>query len=96
MYHVGGARDEEAIPRGGRGGAYDHHDEVGHAEESVPLADRCREKLLARTRSIKVLDYALQTEDGAANCERFVEMLGLKTFFSAFMGKVCHNTLLAR
>lgn len=43
---------------------------------------------MARTRSIKVLDYALQTEDGAANCERFVEMLGLKTFFSAFMGKV--------
>jgi len=38
-----------------------------------------------------VLDYALQTEDGAANCERFVEMLGLKTFFSAFMGKVSHE-----
>ncbi|KAL7420182.1 hypothetical protein Q5752_005148 [Cryptotrichosporon argae] len=46
-----------------------------------------KEKLLARSRAIKVLDYALQTEDGADACERFVEMLGLKTFFSAFMGK---------
>lgn len=43
---------------------------------------------MARTRSIKVLDYAMQTEDGSKNCERFVEVLGLKTFFSAFMGKV--------
>ena len=50
-----------------------------------------REKLLARTRAIKVLDYAMQTEDGSANCERFVEMLGLKTFFSAFMGKVSQS-----
>ena len=47
-----------------------------------------REKVLARTRSIKVLDYAMQTDDGTGNCERFVESLGLKTFFSAFMGKV--------
>ena len=47
-----------------------------------------REKVVARTRAIKVLDFAMQTEDGAKNCERFVEMLGLKTFFSAFMGKV--------
>jgi beta-catenin-like protein 1 len=35
-----------------------------------------------------VLDYALQTEDGAPACERFVESLGLKSLFSAFMGKV--------
>lgn len=52
------------------------------------IIDYVREKLLARTRSIKVLDYAMQTEDGTGNCERFVEMLGLKIFFSAFMGKV--------
>lgn len=44
--------------------------------------------ILARTRAIKVLNYAMQTEDGTVNCERFVELLGLKTFFSAFMGKV--------
>lgn len=49
-----------------------------------------REKLLAKTRAIKVLDYALQTEAGTTGCERFVEMLGLKTFFSAFMGKVSY------
>lgn len=30
----------------------------------------------------------MQTDEGSGNCERFVEMLGLKTFFSAFMGKV--------
>jgi beta-catenin-like protein 1 len=37
---------------------------------------------------LKVLDYALQTEAGSKSCERFVEMLGLKTLFSFFMGKV--------
>lgn len=47
-----------------------------------------REKLLARTRAIKVLNYAMQTEDGSDACERFVEVQGLKTFFAAFMGKV--------
>jgi len=47
-----------------------------------------REKLLAKTRAIKVLSYAMQSEAGAANCEKFVEVLGLKTFFPAFMGKV--------
>ncbi|WWC57769.1 uncharacterized protein I303_100304 [Kwoniella dejecticola CBS 10117] len=46
-----------------------------------------KEKLLAKTRSIKVLNYALQTEDGSEGCEKFVQALGLKTFFSAFMGK---------
>lgn len=54
-----------------------------------------REKLLARTRSIKVLNYAMQNEEGSEACERFVEMLGLKTFFSAFMGKVCFNQILS-
>lgn len=29
----------------------------------------------------------MQSEQGAANCEKFVEVLGLKTFFPAFMGK---------
>ncbi|EPQ28348.1 uncharacterized protein PFL1_04175 [Pseudozyma flocculosa PF-1] len=46
-----------------------------------------KEKKLARLRSIKVLDHALQGAAGADNCERFVECLGLKTLFSAFMGK---------
>lgn len=30
----------------------------------------------------------MRTEQGAPNCERFVEMLGLKSLFSTFMGKV--------
>ncbi|RSH89598.1 hypothetical protein EHS25_002149 [Saitozyma podzolica] len=46
-----------------------------------------KEKLLARTRAIKVLNYAMQTEEGSDACERFVEVQGLKTFFAAFMGK---------
>lgn len=52
------------------------------------VADRYREKLLAKTRAIKVLSYAMQSEAGSNNCEKFVEVLGLKTFFPAFMGKV--------
>ena len=59
--------------------------------ESALIID-FREKLLAKTRSIKVLSYAMQSEAGAANCEKFVEVLGLKTFFPAFMGKVCPPT----
>jgi hypothetical protein len=30
----------------------------------------------------------MRTEAGTGNSERFVEMLGLKTLFSLFMGKV--------
>lgn len=46
---------------------------------------------MARTRAVKVLDFACRTEAGTANCERFVEMLGLKTLFPLFMGKVGHD-----
>ncbi len=35
-----------------------------------------------------MLDYALSTEQGTAACERFVEMLGLKPLFAAFVGRV--------
>lgn len=52
----------------------------------IPLK---REKKMARTRSIKVLDFAMSAEgEGAATCALFVEALGLKTLFPAFMGKV--------
>ncbi|KAG8891004.1 hypothetical protein FRB98_000013 [Tulasnella sp. 332] len=47
-----------------------------------------KEKMLARSRSIKVLDYATSGVAGTASCEVFVDALGLKTLFSAFMGKV--------
>lgn len=47
-----------------------------------------KDKKLSKTRAIKTLDHALQGTAGIALCEKFVEMLGLKTLFSAFMGKV--------
>ncbi|GAA5864687.1 hypothetical protein JCM1840_002201 [Sporobolomyces johnsonii] len=42
---------------------------------------------LARTRALKCLSHALQSQKGAELCERFVECLGLKTLFATFMGK---------
>ena len=47
-----------------------------------------REKLESKARCIKVLDYAMSGSDGAPVCQAFVEALGLKTIFTAFMGKV--------
>ncbi|KAH9938158.1 DUF1716-domain-containing protein [Fomitopsis serialis] len=46
-----------------------------------------KEKMQAKSRSIKVLDYAMSGTAGTATCEVFVEALGLKILFSAFMGK---------
>jgi len=46
-----------------------------------------KEKMQAKSRSIKVLDYAMSGPAGTTTCEVFVEALGLKTLFSAFMGK---------
>ena len=48
----------------------------------------CRDKMQARSRAIKVLDYAMSGPAGTAACETFVDALGLKTLFSSFMGKV--------
>lgn len=43
---------------------------------------------MARSRSIKVLDFALAaTGEGAISCTAFIESFGLKTLFPAFMGK---------
>ncbi|CAG8478240.1 13480_t:CDS:10, partial [Acaulospora colombiana] len=46
-----------------------------------------KEKMMSRMRSIKVLDHALSTPEGANCCERFVDIFGLRTLFSAFMRK---------
>ncbi|KAJ6536620.1 Catenin-beta-like protein [Mycena sp. CBHHK59/15] len=46
-----------------------------------------KEKLQSRSRAIKTLDYAMSGSSGTASCEAFVEALGLKTLFSALMGK---------
>jgi hypothetical protein len=47
-----------------------------------------RENSKSKSRCIKLLDYAMSGPDGAPVCEAFVEALGLKTIFMAFMGKV--------
>lgn len=46
-----------------------------------------KQKKLAYGAAMKALDFAM-TRCSAA-CERFVDVLGLKTLFAAFMGKVC-------
>ncbi|KIJ70518.1 hypothetical protein HYDPIDRAFT_78492 [Hydnomerulius pinastri MD-312] len=46
-----------------------------------------KEKLQSKSRSIKTLDYAMSGPAGSEICSNFVEALGLKTLFSAFMGK---------
>ncbi|KAF9931991.1 hypothetical protein FBU30_009170 [Linnemannia zychae] len=43
-----------------------------------------KEKKMARIRAVKVLDYAMSTKAGTANCLRFVEIKGLGTLFSIF------------
>ncbi|KAG6332958.1 hypothetical protein ID866_6132 [Astraeus odoratus] len=53
------------------------------ASEGVDLI----EKLQSRSRSIKTLDYAMSGSEGSEICSTFIEALGLKTLFSAFMGK---------
>ncbi len=52
-----------------------------------------RDKMDARSRAIKVLDYAMSGPAGTAACETFVDALGLKSLFSTFMGKVCETPL---
>lgn len=47
-----------------------------------------KEKKMARIRAVKVLNYAMSTKAGTANCLRFVEIMGLKTLFSVFSRNV--------
>ena len=49
-----------------------------------------RSKRACRTAAIKCVDHALTRHAGA--CERFVDALGLKTAFAAFMGKGLEKT----
>ncbi|KAF7775959.1 hypothetical protein Agabi119p4_4352 [Agaricus bisporus var. burnettii] len=46
-----------------------------------------KEKMQSRSRSIKTLDYAMSGPHGFAVCMSFIEAMGLKTLFSALMGK---------
>lgn len=44
-----------------------------------------REKKMARPSALKVLAYAMTGEEGAENCHKFVEILGLRSIFPLFM-----------
>uniref|UniRef100_A0A182N491 Beta-catenin-like protein 1 N-terminal domain-containing protein n=1 Tax=Anopheles dirus TaxID=7168 RepID=A0A182N491_9DIPT len=44
-----------------------------------------REKKLSRNGSLKVLDHAMAGPDGRDNCNKFVDILGLRTIFPLFM-----------
>ncbi|EGO01916.1 hypothetical protein SERLA73DRAFT_166428 [Serpula lacrymans var. lacrymans S7.3] len=46
-----------------------------------------KENRQSKSRTVKTLDYAMSGTSGTDICENFVEALGLKTLFSAFMGK---------
>ncbi|XP_054271140.1 beta-catenin-like protein 1 [Macrosteles quadrilineatus] len=44
-----------------------------------------REKKLSRNGSLKVLNHAMSGPDGKDNCNKFVDILGLRTIFPLFM-----------
>ncbi|KAK3865630.1 hypothetical protein Pcinc_028772 [Petrolisthes cinctipes] len=44
-----------------------------------------REKKLSRNGALRVLDHALTGPEGGDNCNKFVEILGLRTIFPLFM-----------
>jgi len=44
-----------------------------------------REKKKSRSGALRVLDHALSGSDGAQNCVKFIEILGLRTIFPLFM-----------
>jgi beta-catenin-like protein 1 len=44
-----------------------------------------REKKLSRNGALKVLDYAMSGPNGRDNCNKFVDILGLRTIFPLFM-----------
>jgi len=44
-----------------------------------------REKKKSRSGALRVLDHAMSGNDGASNCSKFVDILGLRTIFPLFM-----------
>jgi len=50
-----------------------------------------REKKMSRTSALKCLAYAMTGEDGAENCHKFVEILGLRSVFPLFMKPTKRN-----
>ena len=45
----------------------------------------CREKKQSRNSAIKVLNHAMTGIEGQDNCQKFVEILGLRSIFPLFM-----------
>lgn len=45
----------------------------------------CREKKLSRHSALKVLDHAMTGAEGAENCTKFIDILGLRSLFPLFM-----------
>ena len=44
-----------------------------------------KERKMSRNSALKVIDHALCGKEGIENCEKFVEILGLRTIFPLFM-----------
>lgn len=53
--------------------------------ESINIPKCYREKKMSRNGSLKVLDHALAGPEGRDNCNKFVDILGLRTVFPLFM-----------
>ena len=46
---------------------------------------RAREKKMSRYSAVKVLNHAMQGSEGTDNCNKFVDILGLRSIFPLFM-----------
>ena len=44
-----------------------------------------REKKMSRMSAIRVLDYAMLGAEGTDNCQKFVDILGLRSIYPLFM-----------
>ena len=40
---------------------------------------------MSRCSAVKVLNYAMQGTDGADNCQKFIDILGLRSLFPLFI-----------
>uniref|UniRef100_A0A3B4AN90 Beta-catenin-like protein 1 n=1 Tax=Periophthalmus magnuspinnatus TaxID=409849 RepID=A0A3B4AN90_9GOBI len=53
--------------------------------EGLQLMNLMLEKKMSRTSALKVLDHGMIGPEGADNCHKFVDILGLRTIFPLFM-----------
>ena len=54
-------------------------------ENVVSFMKPNKERKMSRNSALKVIDHALSGKEGIENCEKFVEILGLRTLFPLFM-----------